>query len=170
MKTILSAESAILILASMFTPKSLAQPGSLDITFNPGSGLSGVANVVNVIAIQTNGEILVGGWLYSINGVTRNRIGRMNSDGSLDGSFDPGDGPDGPVQALAMQGDGKFVIEGQFFSMNGLLRRCLARLRADGSLDTGFDPGLGIDGIASQSSGPYLAAIVLQPDGQIGRA
>jgi uncharacterized delta-60 repeat protein len=68
------------------------------------------------------------------------------------------------VQALAVQGDGKLLIGGQFFSMNGLLRRCVARLRADGSLDTSFDPGLGIDGIASQSSGSYVAAIVLQSD------
>jgi|SRR6266850_28322 len=90
------------------TPASWSQPGSLDETFNPGSGISGIVNVVNAITAQPDGQLVAGGYFFSVNGITRNRIARLKHDGSLDLSSDPGDGPDGPVQALSLQSDGKF--------------------------------------------------------------
>jgi len=42
-----------------------------------------------------------------------------------------------------VQPDGKVLIQGDFARVNGVDRFRLARLNADGSLDTGFNPGSG---------------------------
>lgn len=55
----------------------------------------------------------------------------------------------GKVWAIAAQADGKVVIGGEFNAVNGVARRNVARLNADGTLDTTFDPlysGTGPDG------------------------
>src|ERR1035441_9837201 len=95
------------VLAS--TLLSRGQPGSLDITFNPGSG---VGQYLGCIALQTNGQILVGGSFNKVNGITNNGVARLNSDGSVDTSFNVGQGPQaGGVNGMAPQLDGKVVIE-----------------------------------------------------------
>ncbi len=47
----------------------------------------------------------------------------------------------GFVTTTAVQPDGKIIIGGQFTSVLGVARSNIARLNADGTLDTGFDPG-----------------------------
>lgn len=60
--------------------------GSLNTSFasNIGSGFNSSARCV---AVQSDGKIIIGGSFTSYNGVTRNRIARLNSDGTLDTSF-----------------------------------------------------------------------------------
>ena len=60
--------------------------GTLDAAFNPvfASGA-----LVAKVALQTNGKIVVGGTFSTVNAVTRNNIARINSDGTLDATFDP---------------------------------------------------------------------------------
>ena len=133
-----------------------ASDGSLDTSFNPGS----VANSgVLSIASQPDGKILIGGWLTQYNGTTRNDIARLNSDGSLDTSFNPGSGVHGSISSIALQPDGKILIGGEFTQYNGTTRNNIARLNPDGSLDTSFDPGSGADS--------SISSIALQPDGKI---
>ena len=57
---------------------------------------------------------------------------------SLDNSFHPQ--INGAVATLALQSDGRIVIGGTFTSVNGAARSYLARLNADGSLDSSFAP------------------------------
>jgi len=71
------------------------------------------------------------------------------------GGFNPG--ADGPVDAIAVQPDGRIVVGGGFTSLGGQPRDFIGRLNADGSLDTTFNPG---------ADGPIIA-IALQPDGKI---
>jgi uncharacterized delta-60 repeat protein len=87
--------------------------------------------------------VLLGGSFTTIAGVSRNRIARLNSDGSLDTTFESSSGPNLQVNTLALQSDGKVLVGGQFTSINGVSRNRIARLNSDGSLDTGFDPGTG---------------------------
>jgi len=82
------------------------------------------------LAVQPDGKIVVGGLFTQLGGQTRNYLGRLNADGSLDASFNPG--ANHYVESLAVQADGKIVVVGS----GGLLRR----LNADGTLDTGFNP------------------------------
>jgi uncharacterized delta-60 repeat protein len=130
--------------------------GSLDTSFNPGSGAS---ISVNSIALQADGKIIIGGRFTSYNGVVRNRIARLNIDGSLDPTFNPGTGADNTVTSIAIQHDGKIIIGGFFNSFDGSTIHRIARLNTDGSLDTTFDPGTGADN--------SISIIVIQADGKI---
>lgn len=130
--------------------------GNLDASFNPGSGVLGT---LLAIAVQPNGKILIGGFFTTVNGVSRNYIARLNANGSLDTGFDPGSGTDDTVRSIAVQPGGKIVIGGLFTSVDGVGRNRIARLNADGSLDTGFDPGTGANNI--------VYAVALQTDGKI---
>lgn len=105
--------------------------GSLDDTFGPGPGQNGFDQAVNAIALQPDGKILVGGFFGFHNGVSRNGIARLNPDGSLDLTFNPGSGANAEVNAISIQADGKIVIGGDFFSFNGVPRQRVARLNGD---------------------------------------
>jgi uncharacterized delta-60 repeat protein len=130
--------------------------GSVDTSFDPGTGLD---SVVRTIVVQADGKLLIGGEFTTVNGVGRNRIARLNADGSLDTTFDPGAGLTSPVYEAAVQADGKVVIVGNFTSYDGEMRNRVARLNADGSLDTTFDPGQGANG--------WVGTMALQSDGKV---
>jgi uncharacterized delta-60 repeat protein len=130
--------------------------GSLDTSFNPGSGVDGA---LNAIAIQSNGKILIGGGFSTYNGVSRNGIARLNDDGSLDTSFDPGSGVSNSIWDIVIQSDGKILISGDFTTYGGSSRGYIARLNDDGSLDTSFNSSTG----ASDS----VKTIALQSDGKV---
>jgi uncharacterized delta-60 repeat protein len=134
----------------------LATNGSLDSTFNAGSGFDGY---VTSLVIQPDGRMVVGGYYTTFNGVSRNRIARLNTDGSLDTSFNPGTGFLGYVSSLALQADGRVVVGGNFSTFNGTARIGIARLNADGSLDMSFNPGVSFDN--------DVFALAVQSDGRI---
>ncbi|RAR46229.1 MopE-related protein, partial [Flavobacterium lacus] len=140
-----------------------AQPGTIDLSFNPddvgfGNG-DGPNSTVRTTAIQSDGKIIIGGRFTSFNGTLRNRIARLNTDGSLDTTFNPGTGANDEILTIVLQSDGKIIIGGGFTSFNGTIRSRIARLNLDGSLDTTFNPGTGVDN--------DIFSIVLQSDGQI---
>ena len=160
MKRTRLAVTAILgcILASTLLLR--AQPGSLDMTFNPGSGAGGSIPQIYCIAVQTNGQIIIGGYFTQYNGVNRSHIARLNTDGSLDASFDPGVGPNDGVLVLVLQSDGKILIGGKFALLNDVWWPQPARLRSDGSVDISFN---------TSSAGAYSQAygMALQADGKV---
>jgi hypothetical protein len=78
-----------------------------------------------------DGKVLIGGEFTSVNGTNQNSIARLNADGSLDSSFNPGTGANGRVFAIALQPDGKVLIGGDFLTANGVLRPHVARLYGD---------------------------------------
>lgn len=82
----------------------------------------------------------------------------VGQSGAVDGTFNPGSGVNGAVYAMAVQADGKLVIGGEFTAFNGIPRSNLARLNADGSLDTTFTPG---------SIAGRVEALVVQSDGKV---
>lgn len=137
-------------------------PGSLDSTFNTGTGAtsrsSSLPQAVQTVALQPDGKVVIGGAFLFYNGVTRTRIARINSNGSLDNSFNPGTGADNLVWCSAIQPDGKILIGGFFNFYNGTPRVRIARLNTDGSLDSSFQSGVPND---------VVRAIVVQPDGKI---
>ncbi len=130
--------------------------GGLDTSFNPGTGAN---NRISKVVVQTDGRIIIGGSFTSFNGTAINRIARLNSDGSLDNNFSIGSGSNGDVNSIAVQNDGKIIIGGNFSTYNGTSRTRLARLNNDGSLDTTFDTGTGLDS--------YIYAVAIQNDGRI---
>ena len=135
----------------------LESDGAVDAGFNTGSGADGS---VFAVTLQADGKIVIGGDFNRINQVERNRIARLNPDGSVDTTFDPGSGPNTGIRSLALQRDGKLLIGGVFTSVNGVARNRIARLNKDGSLDAGFDPGEGasevVRWVAPQADGKVV--------------
>jgi uncharacterized delta-60 repeat protein len=151
--------------------------GTLDATF--GSGGIVITNVNNTdsnaaygLAIQTDGKIVAAGFDVS-NGppiVRKFALVRYNSDGTLDPTFESGNGldtrltGDDVAYGVAIQADGKIVAAGRASSRFGM-----ARYNSDGSRDTSFsgngdvttDFSAGLDvahGLAIQANGMIVAA------------
>jgi uncharacterized delta-60 repeat protein len=146
--------------------------GTLDTTFNPGLGVNGT---VWSVALQSNGQIVIGGQFTSVNTNSLNDVARLNADGTVDTSFNPGLGPEysgssgitnGVVNAVAVDSIGRVIIGGQFDSVSGFVSGGIARLNVDGSLDTGFAPGIGTFNPVTLASDP-VNALAVQPNGQI---
>jgi uncharacterized delta-60 repeat protein len=140
----------------LLVTNTIAQSSSLDLTFNPGTGANGI---IWTTAIQSDGKIIIGGEFTSYNGTARNHIARINADGSLDASFNPGTGANERVRTIAIQSDGKIIIGGFFTSYNGTASNYITRLNADGSLDATFNPGTGANNFVNTSD--------IQSDGKI---
>ena len=111
--------------------------GSRDASFDPGTGFGGsLGTVLHDMAVQPDGKVLVGGLFRNYRGVARNGIARLNTDGSLDTSYNAGAGvvqdPDGAfIFRLAPQVDGKTMVGGSFYRVDGTVRPWLARLQSD---------------------------------------
>lgn len=135
--------------------------GSLDTAFDPGDGPE---FQIYCLATQPDGKVLAGGQFNTFDGVPANMIVRLNPDGSVDNSFDTGTGADWIVLSIKLQPDGKILVGGNFLEFNGVPRSGIARLNADGSLDTSFDPGAGL---GSTTGATGISAFLVQPDGRI---
>ncbi len=136
--------------------------GSLDPTFNVGTGFSAGSNWCSVLrlALTPDRQTVVTGEFTTYNGVARNRVARINGDGSLDAAFDAGTGPDQAVIGLSVTSEGKSYLGGDFSTVNGLSRPRVARLDAAGVVDTGFAVGTGFSstvfGFLPQTDGKVL--------------
>ncbi len=122
--------------------------------FNPGAN-----NLVNALAIQTDGKILVGGGFTNLAGGSRGYLGRLNSDGSLDPNFTAA--ANGVVNCLLVQQNGQIVVGGSFTSLGGLACYNIGRLSSSGSVDSTF-------GMWSRVANPAtVLALAQQADGRI---
>src|SRR5450755_1727008 len=152
--------------------------GDLDLSFNPGKFTNGQ---VQSALMQPDGKLVIAGGFGKVNGVARRNIARLNTDGSLDLTFDPAGSTDGSIVQVIRQTDGKFIIVGggtsagggaTFTTVNGTTRNNIARLNSDGSLDLSFDPGalISADGTISGGVATFPGTVfqaVLQSDGKI---
>jgi uncharacterized delta-60 repeat protein len=121
------------------------QDGTLDTTFLGGSGATvGPQNwpaQVIAIAQQFNGKLVVAGSFTRFHGVERAGLARLNPNGTLDTSFDPGEGPQiederygyysGSVNALVLLANGQLLAGGWFNEFNGAARNGVARVNGD---------------------------------------
>ncbi len=134
-------------------------PGDQDGSFATGP----LANSsVNALTLQPNGQVLVGGRFSTFRGANRPGLARLNPDGSLD-SLNPGlaitayyyDSP--IVDAVALQANGQIIIAGTFSVLGQTPGGGIARLNADGSLDSTFNVGAGGNGVCEVESVTVLA-------------
>ncbi|HUR99658.1 MAG TPA: FG-GAP-like repeat-containing protein [Pyrinomonadaceae bacterium] len=134
----------------------LLPTGGLDGTFQTFIALYGR---VYAMAMQSDGKILVAGVFSHMDTVSRNSLARVNADGSLDPTLDPGTGFNSPPEYLLPQADGKIIAAAGFATYRGASRPGLVRIMADGSLDAAFSPTLSVNGSVN--------AAALQSDGRI---
>jgi len=121
--------------------------GSVDPAFDNcvGVGVQDAAfGIVNELALQPDGKILVAGWFDNFDQAARTNLARINSDGGLDTTFVPAplawQTVAGELYGLVLQPDGKVVI-GFWPTNTPGGGPCVARLNSDGSLDSGFQIG-----------------------------
>jgi len=131
---------------------------TLDLTFRmaPGPELS---PGVYAVAVQNDSKVVIGGQFNYVDNVSRNNIARINFNGSLDNTFDPGTGINGEVYDIKLQPDGKILVAGDFGFYNQNRRMNIIRLNANGSLDETFK--------ADGTQVEFFYSIALQPDGKI---
>ena len=125
---------------------------SLDTSFNANISTSAQ---LNSIAIQPDGKIIIGGTFVTVGWVARSRIARLNSDWSLDTSFNPNASSN--VNSIIVQPDWKIIVWWAFTTIGWVARNRIARLNSDWSLDTSFNP----------NSNSTIITIALQTDGKI---
>jgi uncharacterized delta-60 repeat protein len=137
--------------------------GTRDPTFNIGG--SGTTLLVNAVAVQPDGKIVIGGLFTSYNGdaAASDRVIRLNADGTRDTTFNVGGaGANLIVYAAALQPDGKILIGGDFTSYNGdtSVSGRVMRLNADGTRDTAFNVG-------GAGANDTVELVAVRPDGRI---
>jgi uncharacterized delta-60 repeat protein len=143
--------------------------GTLDAGFDPNAN-----NGVYCVTGQPDGKVLIGGIFTTLQPsgasgpISRNHLARVNADGTLDTTFDPN--VNGDVHSLAVQTDGKILVGGNFTKLqpNGAssasIRNSIARVNADGTLDTAFDPNPGSDNAGDDNT---IYSLAVQADGKV---
>ena len=120
--------------------------GSLDIPFATNMG-SGPTNLLDHIIELSDGKLLIGGQSEEMfDGNPFGGVGRLNSDGSWDNSFDIGTGFTlfgfaANINAVAVQSDGKILVGGWFDDFNGTAVNNFVRLNPNGGLNNKFGSG-----------------------------
>jgi len=130
--------------------------GSIDSSF---ATVGGSDDSVQVIEMQDHNKILIGGGFTLVNGLVRNGLARLNSDGNIDTTFQVGSGFDGAVRSMAVQPDGRIVVVGYFKQFDGVNRNGIVRLNQGGGIDETFNPGGGADN--------PIQDVIIQDDGKI---
>jgi uncharacterized delta-60 repeat protein len=137
--------------------------GGLDATFSQGAGTPAVPAGLRH-GLMSNGQILLSGGSGQYNSATVNSaLFRLNADGSLDAVY-PGLKIDlvnvgGYIGRILPTPDGRMYVSGAFDKINGVGLLGLARLHADGTLDSSFVPATSVS--------PVPGTLALQPDGKL---
>jgi uncharacterized delta-60 repeat protein len=131
--------------------------GTLDTTYNVGAGVN-LGGSVLAMAVQPDGKLIVAGDFSTFNNVPRHNIARLETNGSLDLTFDALTGPNDVVYAVAVQTDGKILLGGSFTMVDAFENFMVARLETNGLVDATWTPISGADNT--------VYALTLQPDGR----
>jgi uncharacterized delta-60 repeat protein len=151
----------------------LLPDGEVDTSFAPREGPDAD---VTALAVQADGKVLIAGAFANVAGTPRAGLARLNADGSVDATFDPGLGvrhTNGPafVRVLLPQSDGSVWVGGAFTHMNNRYGRHLVKLLTNGIVDTTFTSPFRTTTLGPEPPYPVdssaLYSLVKQPDGQL---
>lgn len=126
--------------------------GSLDTSFNPGTGAWGTLGTgidgktnefIFATAVHPDGKILITGNFTNYNGTYITGLARLNSNGSLDTSFNVGDDLNTWGRSLTLLDGGRFIVTGWFNHYNHAAHSRMAIVNADGSADSTLAPDFG---------------------------
>ena len=136
-----------------------AAPGDVDPLDLSIMGADVTDSFINATVVQPDGKTIIAGSFIRVLGVEDENIARINADGTLDGDFIQFrfTGVAGTVNSVAQQADGKILLGGEFTFVLVSGRNNVARLNANGRLDTGFNP----------DANGVVHSVVVQADGKI---
>ena len=107
--------------------------GVIDRSFDPGSGS---VEPLWALALQDDGKIVVSGGFQRYNGQSRERIVRLNADGTLDSSFSAR--LNNFANVIVPDNEGRLLVGGWFTQANRRQANRMVRLNSDGELDSTF--------------------------------
>jgi len=137
----------------------LLADGTLDPTFNAGTGPNGV--IASIVPLADGGCIVVG-LFTTFNGSICGSIAKLLPNGALDTQFAAQGGASSSLGGCTLDAQGRIIIAGSFTQYGNTPIRHVARLFPNGTLDTTFDPGNGF-GITPWAAMP----MAVQADGSI---
>ncbi|KHD89874.1 MAG: hypothetical protein OM95_02125 [Bdellovibrio sp. ArHS] len=152
--------------------------GSIDASFNVGSGFGGsYVYVIKPVNDGTN-DVLMGGNFTSYNGTARNYLVRLKETGILSSSFNVGAGPGyaspatgAAIYDLAVASDGGIYVAGVFQKFQSQVRMGLVKIKASGALDNTFNVGSGLMYRYTASSTTvdrgYVTSLAVAKDGRV---
>jgi uncharacterized delta-60 repeat protein len=129
--------------------------GSLDINFNLNN--SGANDLVSDVLVATDGKLIITGFFTTFNSISHQKIVRLNTDGTLDASFQ-----NNPQFANLYAKDSEFFADGKILIGGGIqigTTPQLQRLNTDGSVDSSINYNVALAG--------KVREILQQPDGKI---
>jgi uncharacterized delta-60 repeat protein len=142
--------------------------GTLDLTFTSGQSGVGAFNFPPTsLALQSDGKVIAYGNFTTYSGSSVNRIVRLNTNGSIDNTFNVGTGFNsysfqiagaGTDQNLSIDASGKIYVGGSFSSYSGSLINGIVRLNTNGTIDTTFNTS-GSGGVNGLNSGSQVFSV-----------
>jgi uncharacterized delta-60 repeat protein len=143
----------------------LNSDGTPDATFNVGgSGANG--GTVSSIVLQSTGKILIAGSFTMFNGANQARLARLNTNGTVDLTFNPGfPGPDNSCFCLMVDANDNIYIGGAFSSYNNNSSQSFASLLPNGAFNNTFN--LNNSYFTAAIGNPSINDIKLASDGRI---
>jgi len=126
----------------------LNSDGTIDNTFDSGTGFN---NGVYNVTLTSDNKYLITGIFTQYSGVTANRIIKLNTDGTIDNTFNTDTGFNGAVYSVALTSDNGFLIGGDFTQYSGATANRIIKLNTDGSIDNTFNMGTGFNDITYYS-------------------
>lgn len=113
--------------------------GTEDTDFNIGSGIGSTVSTAFDFDIQ-NDKVIFGSIFDNYNGTEVNKLMRLNTNASLDQTFDIGTGPDDLVSMIKVLISGEVLVGGYFKSFDGNeIPHGLVKLSANGAMDIAFN-------------------------------
>ena len=164
---LLSFDDGTLSISGSFNGLNNVSAASIVMLTNSGSPLwmhkigTGLLNHrAYTMHVDASNHIFVGGDFDTYNGLSRNKIAKLDRSGHTDYSFNPGTGFNADVRDILTQTDGKIIVCGQFTSYNGTSVQNIVRLNPNGTIDNSFSAGTGFSGF-------QVYALGIQSDGKI---
>lgn len=141
-------------LSTLNSPSIPIGPLGGTLTFDNLFNLEDIVPFVSALAIQDDGKILVGGSFSKINGFSRQSLVRLNSDGTVDPTFQVD--IDGSIRIITIDSSNQMIYVGGFFTtINNQPIRGMARISPTGILDISFVPqAQGVREIIITTPGP----------------
>ncbi|MGK4566889.1 hypothetical protein [Flavobacterium sp. 3HN19-14] len=147
----------------------LNNDGTLDTTFPTIGQNVGSAQAYQIrgFAQQSDGKVIVVGEFSSYRGAIVKNMFRMNTNGTLDTTFNNQSNINDEIHCVKVLPDDSILIGGDFYQFGGVTRNHFAKLHPDGTLDTGFPVENNIypvNSIDVQADGKILLATDYSPN------
>lgn len=132
-----------------------------DLSFNPGG--TGTNDDIYGVEVVENDKIIITGFFNRYNNIARNQMARLNSDGTLDTSFEsynfPINGSYYTIFDAKELSNGQYLINGYFNEYDGMPSKYIAKINSDGTIDQTFNMGNGAN--------LFIKSTYVQQDGKI---